>query len=56
MPATIERLLPVAEQALLKAYVEGSEPAEAAAIYDALEVPHDAMPPRLATAMVISER
>jgi hypothetical protein len=25
MPATIERLLPVDEQALLKAYVEGSE-------------------------------
>ena len=41
-----KRLLPVDEQALLKAYVEGSEPADAAAIYDALEVPHDAMPPR----------
>jgi hypothetical protein len=51
MPATIERLLPVDEQALLKAYVEGSEPADAAAIYDALEVPHDAMPPRLAIAV-----
>jgi hypothetical protein len=50
MPA-IERLLPVDEQALLKAYVEGSEPADAAAIYDALEVPHDAMPPRLAIAV-----
>ena len=51
MPATIERLLPVDEQALLKAYVEGSEPADAAAIYDALEVPHDAMPPRLTIAV-----
>jgi hypothetical protein len=51
MPATIERLLPVDEQALLKAYVEGSEPADAAAIYDSLEVPHDAMPPRLAIAV-----
>jgi hypothetical protein len=40
MAATIERLLPIDEQALLKAYVEGSsEPAHAAAIYDTLEVP-----------------
>jgi hypothetical protein len=30
MPATIEHLLPVDEQALLKAYVEGTEPADAA--------------------------
>jgi hypothetical protein len=51
MPATIERLLPVDEQALLKAYVEGSEPADAAALYDVLEVPHDAVPPRLAMAV-----
>ena len=53
MPATIERLLPVDEQALLKAYAEGSEPADAAAIYDALEVPHDAMPPRLAIVVAL---
>jgi len=45
MTATIERLLPVDEQTLLKAYVDGTgEPADAAGIYDALEVP--ATPPR----------
>jgi hypothetical protein len=52
MAATIERLLPIDEQALLKAYVEGSsEPADAAAIYDTLEVPTSATPPRLAIAV-----
>ena len=52
MTATIVRLLPADEQALLKAYVEGaSEPAEAAAIYDTLEVPAGATPPRLAIAV-----
>jgi hypothetical protein len=52
MAATIERLLPVDEQALLRAYVEGSsEPADAANIYDALEVPANATPPRLAIAV-----
>jgi hypothetical protein len=52
MAATIERLLPVDEQALLRAYVEGgSEPADAANIYGALEVPANATPPRLAIAV-----
>jgi hypothetical protein len=52
MAATIERLLPVDEQALLRAYVDGSsEPADAANIYDALEVPANATPPRLAIAV-----
>jgi hypothetical protein len=54
--ATIERLLPVDEQALLRAYVEGgSEPADAANIYDALEVPANATPPRLAIAVARAE-
>ena len=52
MSATVVRLLPAAEQALLKAYVEGTtEPADADAIYDALEVPDDAQPPRLEIAV-----
>ena len=52
MSATVVRLLPAAEQALLTAYVEGTtEPADAAAIYDALEVPDDAQPPRLEIAV-----
>lgn len=52
MTATIVRLLPVDEQALLKCYIEGKgEPPDAAAIYDALEVPAKATPPRLAIAV-----
>ena len=52
MTATIVRLLPADGQALLKAYIEGSsEPADAAAIYDTLEVPAGATPPRLAIAV-----
>ena len=52
MTATIVRLLPADEQALLKCYVEGtSEPADAAALYAELEVPNDATPPRLAIAV-----
>lgn len=52
MTATIVRLVPAAEQALLKAYVEGTgEPADASAIYAALEVPAEAQPPRLAIAV-----
>jgi hypothetical protein len=52
MTAAIVRLLPGDEHALLKAYVEGtSEPANAAAIYDTLEVPAGATPPRLAIAV-----
>ena len=48
MTATIVRLLPADEQALLKCYVEGaSEPADFAALYAELEVPNDATPPRL---------
>jgi hypothetical protein len=47
MTAAIVRLLPADEKALLKAYVEGtSEPDNADAIYEALEVPADATPPR----------
>jgi hypothetical protein len=54
MTATIVRLLPPEEQALLKAYVVGSsEPANAAAIYDKLEVPAGATPPRLAMAQIV---
>jgi hypothetical protein len=45
MTAAVVRLLPADEHALLKAYVEGTgEPANAAAIYDALEVPAGATP------------
>jgi hypothetical protein len=52
MTATIVRLLPADEQALLKAYVEGtSGPAADAAIYDVLEVPDGATPPRIAIAV-----
>ena len=52
MTATIVRLLPVDEQALLKAYVGGTnEPDDVDAFYDALEVPNDAKPPRLAIAV-----
>jgi hypothetical protein len=52
MTAAVVRLLPADEHALLKAYVEGTgEPANAAAIYDALEVPAGATPPRLAIAV-----
>jgi hypothetical protein len=52
MTATVVRLLPADEQALLKAYVEGtSEPDNADAFYDALEVPNHATPPRLAIAV-----
>ena len=52
MTAAIVRLLPADEHALLKAYVEGtSEPANAAAIYNTLEVPAGATPPRLAIAV-----
>jgi hypothetical protein len=52
MTAAIVRLLPADEHALLKAYVEGtSEPANAAAIYETLEVPAGATPPRLAVAV-----
>jgi hypothetical protein len=51
MTATIVRLLPADEQALLKAYVEGTcGPAADAAIYDLLEVPDGATPPRIAIA------
>lgn len=52
MTATIVRLLPTDEQILLKCYVEGtSEPDNAGAIYDALDVPAEATPPRLAIAV-----
>ena len=52
MTATIVRLLPADERALLQCYVEGtSEPDNAAAIYDALEVPAEATPPRLSIAV-----
>jgi hypothetical protein len=52
MTRTIVRLLPADERALLKAYMEGSsEPAEAAAIYDTLEISASATPPRLAIAV-----
>jgi hypothetical protein len=48
MTATIVRLLPVDEQALLKCYVEGrDEPGDFAALYTELEVPANATPPRL---------
>lgn len=52
MNATIVRLLPADEQTLLKCYVEGTnEPSGVDAIYDALEVPTEATPPRLAIAV-----
>jgi hypothetical protein len=52
MTRTIVRLLPADEQALLKAYIEvSSEPAEAATIYDTLEISASATPPRLAIAV-----
>jgi hypothetical protein len=52
MTATIVRLLPADEQALLKCYVEGTdEPDNFDALYDALEVPAKATPPRLAIAV-----
>src|SRR5262245_1866953 len=52
MTATIVRLLPADEQALLTCYVKGtSEPDDFGALYDALEVPADATPPRLAIAV-----
>lgn len=52
MIATIVRLLPTDEQALLKCYVEGNEePDDFGALYDALEVPKNATPPRLAIAV-----
>jgi hypothetical protein len=52
MTATIVRLLPADEQALLKAYVEGTcGPAADAAIYGVLEVPDGATPPRIAIAV-----
>jgi hypothetical protein len=52
MTATIVRLLPDDEQALLKAYVEGTcGPAADAAIYDVLEVPDGATPPHIAIAV-----
>jgi hypothetical protein len=52
MNAIIVRLLPADEQALLKCYIEGtSEPSGVDAIYNALEVPTEATPPRLAIAV-----
>ena len=52
MTATVVLLLPIDEQALLKCYVEGTrEPDDLAAFYDALEVPEDAIPTRLAIAV-----
>jgi hypothetical protein len=52
MTATIIRLLPADEQTLLIAYVEGTgAPAADAAIYDVLEVPDNARPPRIAVAV-----
>jgi hypothetical protein len=52
MTRTTVHLLPADEQALLKAYIEGSsEPADAAAIYDTLEISTGATPPRLAIAV-----
>jgi hypothetical protein len=53
MNATIVRLLPADEQTLLKCYVDdgASEPIGVGAIYDALEVPTDATPPRPAIAV-----
>ena len=52
MTATIVRLLPADEHALLSCYVKGtSEPDNFDALYDALEVPANATPPRLAIAV-----
>jgi hypothetical protein len=52
MTATIVRLLPIDEYALLKAYVDGtSEPNDVDALYDALDVPAKATPPRHAIAV-----
>jgi hypothetical protein len=52
MSATIVRLLPVDEQALLEAYIEGtSERDDVDAFCDALEVPNDATLPRLGIAV-----
>jgi hypothetical protein len=52
MTADIVRLLPVDEQDLLKSYVEGtSPPDDIDALYDSLEVPNNATPPRLAIAV-----
>jgi hypothetical protein len=52
MNATIVRLLPADEQALLKCHVDGTaEPGGVDAIYNALEVPTEATPPPLAIAV-----
>jgi hypothetical protein len=52
MNATVVRLLPAEEQALLRCYIERtSELDNANAFYDALEVPNNATPPRLAIAV-----
>jgi len=52
MTATIVRLLPADEHAILDCYVnEIGEPDNSDALYDALEVPADAKPPRLAIAV-----
>jgi hypothetical protein len=52
MTATIVRLLPADEHALLSCYVKGtSEPDNFGALYDALDVPTNATPPRLAIAV-----
>jgi hypothetical protein len=52
MTATVVRLLPAHELALLKAYVEGrKEPSGATAMYEALEVPADVPVSRLSIAV-----
>ena len=52
MTATIVRLLPAEEQALLSCYVKGtSEPNNFGALYNELEVPANATPSRLAIAV-----
>ena len=52
MTATLVRLLPVDELALLKCYVEGTpEPEGFGALYHALEVPKSDYIPRLAIAV-----
>ena len=52
MTATIVRLLPADEDALLSCYVKGtSEPDDFSALYDTLEVPANATPPRIAIAI-----
>ena len=50
MTATVVRLLPADEQAILKAYVEGTAEPDAAA-FAAFEIPEEAQPSRLEVAV-----